>query len=68
MLNNTKDTSLTNLIENVKVVMIKNILILLNEDQLYGVSKNIDIAKGMYKFPHNFRELKLILKRIWKSK
>jgi hypothetical protein len=48
--------------------MIKSIIDLLNVSDFYGVSKNIDTAKGIYKYPRNIRESKMLLKRIWKSK
>lgn len=48
--------------------MIKTIIDLLNLDEFYGVSKNVDIAKGIYKYPETISEAKQLLKRIWKSK
>lgn len=48
--------------------MIKNILDLLSLDNYYGVSKNIDIAKGYYQIPKSFSEGKKQLKRVIKSK
>jgi hypothetical protein len=48
--------------------MIKTIIDFLNQNELYGISKNIDIAKGIHKLPYNWREGKLSMKRIWKSK
>ncbi len=36
--------------------MIDNIIFLLNLDPYYGVSENIEIAKGKYKLPQTFRE------------
>lgn len=48
--------------------MIKNVIDLLNFDDFYGVSQDIDIAKGKYKYPETIKEGKLLLKRIWKSK
>lgn len=36
--------------------MIEQILELLNQDDWYGVSKNIDIAKGKYKIPTSLKE------------
>ena len=44
--------------------MIKDILELLNANNWYGVSENIDIAKGKYKAVSDIRELKQTLKRI----
>ena len=48
--------------------MIKSVIDLLQVEDLYGVSKDIDIAKGMYKYPTTFSEAKGLLKRIWKHK
>lgn len=47
--------------------MIKTIIDLLNLDDLYGISEDIDFAKGKYKYPQTIAEAKLLLKRIWKS-
>jgi len=43
--------------------MIKLIIELLKTDNFYGVNPYIDIAKGRYKSPENWKELKNILKR-----
>jgi hypothetical protein len=48
--------------------MIKNILDLLQTDTFYGVSTNIDIAKGYYAIPKSFSDGKKQLKRVIKSK
>jgi len=48
--------------------MIKNIIDILNLHPLYGVSENIDIAKGKYKYPSTWKELKEFLKRKLKRK
>lgn len=48
--------------------MIKNIIDLLNLDDFYGISENVDIAKGKYHYPRTIKEAKQLLKRIWKSK
>jgi len=48
--------------------MIKNIIDLLNMEDYYGISKNIDIAKGINKRPNNWKDVKEIIKRNWKSK
>ena len=48
--------------------MIKTVIDLLNFDEFYGISDNIDIAKGKYKYPQTIKEAKQLLKRIWKSK
>lgn len=42
--------------------MLKNIIELLQED-LYGVSKTIDIAKGINKAPETWKEARENLKR-----
>lgn len=47
--------------------MIKTIIDLLNLDDLYNISDEIDFAKGKYKYPQTLKEAKLLLKRIWKS-
>ena len=46
----------------------KDIIDLLVLSEYYAVSKRIDTAKGMYKLPYNFTEVKKLCKRIWKSK
>tara|TARA_R100001460_G_scaffold24543_1_gene49296 strand:+ start:4059 stop:4205 length:147 start_codon:yes stop_codon:yes gene_type:complete len=48
--------------------MIKNIINLLNCGQWYGISENIDIAKGKYKAVGNWSELKEQLKRQYHGK
>jgi len=48
--------------------MIKGIIDLLVLNEHYGVSKEVDFAKGSHNIPYNFRELKLLLKRYWKNK
>ncbi len=48
--------------------MIKNVIDLLNLDDFYGISEDIDFAKGKYKYPQTIKEAKGLLKRIWKSK
>ncbi len=45
--------------------MIKNIIDLLNTGNFYGVSKNVDFAKGSRKIPYNWKQLKELLKRLW---
>ena len=37
--------------------MIKNIIAMLTIDNFYGVSENIDIAKGKYAYTHSFRKM-----------
>lgn len=36
--------------------MLETIISLLNIDHYYGVSENIEIAKGKYKLPMSFKE------------
>jgi hypothetical protein len=48
--------------------MVKNIIDLLNTNDFYGVSKKIDIAKGIYGIPTSLGDAKKQIKRIWKSK
>lgn len=43
--------------------MIKDILDLLNSSDWYGVSEDVDIAKGKYKAVKNMAEVKQSLKR-----
>jgi len=45
--------------------MIKQIIELLNASDWYGVSENIDIAKGKYKAVSNWSEAKKQIKRIY---
>jgi len=37
--------------------MIKNIIAMLSVDNFYGVSENIDIAKGKYAYTSSFRKI-----------
>lgn len=46
----------------------KEILNLLVVKEYYGVSKNMDIAKGLYQLPYTWKELWRKVKRILKSK
>jgi hypothetical protein len=48
--------------------MIKDVINLLMMSEYYGISKNIDIAKGMYSIPTSFSEAGKQIKRIVKSK
>lgn len=48
--------------------MIKNIIDLLQIDDFYGISSEIDFAKGMYDIPYNWKDGFSSIKRIWKSK
>jgi len=43
--------------------MIKLIIELLNTNDFYGVHEVIDIAKGRYKAPESFKEIKQQFKR-----
>lgn len=46
----------------------KEIIDLLVIEKYYGVSHEIDTAKGLYKIPYNYSELKDKVVRIIKSK
>jgi hypothetical protein len=46
----------------------KDIIDLLVISDYYGVSKRVDIAKGMYKIPYTYKEWFSLIKRVWKSK
>jgi hypothetical protein len=48
--------------------MIKDVINLLMMNEYYGISKNVDIAKGIYKIPTSFSDAGKQLKRIVKSK
>jgi hypothetical protein len=48
--------------------MVKNIIDLLNTNDFYGISKNIDIAKGINQIPTSVKGASKQIKRIWKSK
>ena len=48
--------------------MIKDIIDLLQLSDWYGVSHNVDIAKGLYKAPKSWEETSEILTRVKKSK
>lgn len=48
--------------------MIKNIIDLLQLSDWYGVSHNVDIAKGIYKAPRDWKETKEVLERVRNSK
>ena len=46
--------------------MIDNIVELLNTKEFYGVSENIDIAKGKYQIPFTWKDTwKNIKRRLW---
>jgi hypothetical protein len=48
--------------------MIKNIIDLLAMDNHYGVSKNVDFAKGINSIPKTYKGILVLWKRQWKSK
>ena len=48
--------------------MIKDTINLLQLSEYYGVSKRVDIAKGIHSFPYSFGEAWKQIKRIIKSK
>ncbi len=48
--------------------MIKIILDLLRSDEWANQSEAIDMAKGKYELPRNFKELKHKIGRQWQSK
>lgn len=41
---------------------------MLNADDYFGESENIEIAKGKYLLPSNWEEGKKIIRRQWQSK
>lgn len=45
--------------------MISQLIDLLNIDDFYGESKTIDIAKGRYEYPTNWKSTNKLVKRIW---
>jgi len=45
--------------------MIKTLIDLLSLDEFYGVSKNVDIAKGLYKKPSTLGESKELIMRLY---
>jgi hypothetical protein len=49
--------------------MIKTIIDLLQTNQFYGVSENVDIAKGKYAIPYTFGDIgKNIKRRLWQKR
>jgi hypothetical protein len=48
--------------------MINNVIDLLNTSEFYGVSENIDIAKGKYALPTDWKDAFNKVKRHYKSK
>lgn len=46
--------------------MFKHLILLLAQGDYYGVSENIDIAKGINKAPNTLKEARNVLKRkVW---
>lgn len=48
--------------------MIKDIINLLQISEYYGVSKRVDIAKGIHSIPKRWKDILVLWKRQWKSK
>lgn len=48
--------------------MIKTVIDLLNVSDWYGISSNVDIAKGKYKAVSSVKEAKQQIKRYWNGK
>ena len=46
-------------------IMLKNIIDLLAVDDFYGVSPQVDIAKGRYEFPTSVSSTIKHIKRVW---
>lgn len=44
--------------------MIQNIIDLLQEQDYYNISKDVDIAKGKYEIPSNWSGVKNLFKRM----
>ena len=44
--------------------MIQNIIDLLQEQDYYNISKDVDIAKGKYEIPSNWSGIKNLFKRM----
>jgi hypothetical protein len=45
--------------------MIRNVIDMLQVSDFYKQSERIDIAKGKYAIPYNFKQLKKLIKRVW---
>ena len=45
--------------------MIKNLIDLLRVDEFHGVSKNVDIAKGLYQKPRTLSDCKDLIVRMY---
>lgn len=49
--------------------MIANLIDLLNTNEFYGVSENVEIAKGKYKLPTGWKDVWYKIKRhAWQKK
>lgn len=48
--------------------MISVIIKMLQQDDFLNVSENVEIAKGKYELPRNFKGLKSKIKRQWLKK
>jgi hypothetical protein len=48
--------------------MIAELINILNSNDYYGVSQNIEIAKGKHEKVYTFKDLKRKIKRIWLSR
>jgi hypothetical protein len=48
--------------------MISKLIIILQHKEYYGISKEVDIAKGLYAHPTSTKDLIKKLKRIWYGK
>lgn len=44
--------------------MIKSIIELLQHNEFYGISEDVDIAKGKYQIPKNWKGVKNLFKRM----
>lgn len=44
--------------------MIKSLIDLLQYSDFYKVSEDVDIAKGKYQIPHNWKQVKNLYKRM----
>jgi len=44
--------------------MVAKIIDLLKQDNFYNVSKDVDIAKGKYQIPYDWKSCKNLLKRM----
>lgn len=44
--------------------MIKSVIELLQHDEFYNISKEIDIAKGKYQIPRTWKQVRNLFKRM----